>query len=130
MNSFRDLRAATALCLATALALAGSAPAIARNSRALASAPDTGGIQAFYRARGGTPLWFGLSSGNAAQQLMQQLGTAGADNLDANRYHVRALAKVVQAASRGDPIAVQRAETMLSTEFTTYARDLRHDPRG
>ncbi|MEO6582128.1 MAG: L,D-transpeptidase family protein [Sphingomicrobium sp.] len=116
--------------MATGLALAGSTPAAARTNRAAAAAPDSAGVQSFYRARGGAPLWFGPSAGNAAQQLLQQLGTAGADNLNPNRYHVRALAKAVQAASRGDPGEVQRADAMLSTEFTTYVRDLRRGPPG
>jgi murein L,D-transpeptidase YcbB/YkuD len=62
--------------------------------------------------------------------MLQLLGTAWADNLNPNRYHVRALAKAVQAASGGNPVAVQRAEAMLSQEFATYVRDLRHDPHG
>ena len=130
MNSLRDFCAAAALSTVVSLALVSSAPVAAKASRPVAAVPDTGSIVAFYRARGGAPLWFGPSSGNAAQQLLQQLGSAGADNLNPNRYHVRALAKAAQAAASGDPVAVQRAEVMLSKEFATYVRDLRHDPHG
>ena len=130
MNRFKDFRAATALSVVVSLGLVGATPVAARSSRAVAAVPDTASIDQFYRARGGAPLWFGSSSSNAAQQLLQQLASAGADNLNPNRYHVRALAKAAQAASSGDPVAVQRAEAMLSKGFATYVRDLRHDPHG
>ena len=130
MNNLRDFSAASALSVVAALALVSSSPAAARSSRPAAAAADTGSIVEFYRARGGAPLWFGPASGNAAQQALQLLGTAWADNLNPNRYHVRALAKAVQGASSGDPVAVQRAETMLSQAFATYVRDVRHDPHG
>ncbi|MEO8546749.1 MAG: L,D-transpeptidase family protein [Sphingomicrobium sp.] len=138
MNSLRDFRAATrsahsigriagvaAVSLA-ALAVANSVPVPAQASTA---APASGGeIADFYRSRGGSPLWLAPASGNAAQLLLQMLATARADNLNPNRYHVKQLAKLVQAAGGGDPRAVQRAEAMLSQEFVAYARDLRHDP--
>lgn len=130
MNSFRDFGAAAALSVVTALALASSTTAAARTSRPVTVATDPGSIVEFYRARGGAPLWFSPAAGNAAQQMLQLLGTSWADGMNPNRYHIRSLAKAVQAASSGDPVAVQRAETMLSLEFATYARDLRHDPHG
>jgi murein L,D-transpeptidase YcbB/YkuD len=127
--SLRMVAGTAALALAAAtLSIANSSPAAARPSQSYA-VPDTGGVTEFYRARGGAPLWFAPRSGNAAQQLVQLLSTAWADNLNPNRYHARALAKAVQAASRGDPIVVQRAEAMLSQEFVAFARDLQHDPR-
>ena len=142
MNYFRDFGTTTrrargirngiaaALSITAALGLVSSAPATARASRPDASVPDPGTIAEFYRARGGAPLWFGPASGNAAQQMLQLLGSAWADNLNPNRYHIRALAKAAQAAARGDPVAVQRAEAMMSQEFATYVRDQRHDPHG
>ena len=130
MNNLRNFCAVAALPVVVSLAMVSSTPALAKASRPAASVPDIGSIVAFYRARGGAPLWFGPTAGNAAPQLLQLLGTAWADNLNPNRYHVRALAKAVQAAASGDPLAVQRAETLLSKEFATYVRDLRHDPRG
>ena len=145
MNNLREFRTAVrpvhslrrvvggalALSLAAAsLAIANSTPAAAVASRPGSAIPDSGGINDFYRARGGAPLWFAPASGTAAPQLLQLLSTARADNLDPNRYHVKALAKAVQAASGGNPIAVQRADAMLSQEFVAYARDLRHDPHG
>ena len=39
-----------------------------------------------------------------------------------------ALSRAVADARSGNPAAVQRAEAMLSSALSTYARDLRHDP--
>ena len=124
-------RGAAALSLiAAALVTANSTPAAALSSRSVSANPDSSGVTDFYRARGGAPLWFAPTSGNAAQQLLQLLSTARADNLNPKRYHGNALAKAVQAAASGNPVAVQRAEAMLSQDFVTYARDLEHDPHG
>ena len=122
MKGYVALGAAAAALLG---ASTGFNPAPAQ--AAAASAFD-GDVAAFYRARGGAPLWFGPSAGNAAQQLVQLLATAQADNLNPRRYNPRGLSRAVEAASRGDPAAVQRAEAMLSTAFVSYARDLKHDP--
>ena len=94
-----------------------------------AAQPALGGeIANFYRSRGGAPLWFSPRSGTAAQQLVQLLATAQADNLNPRRYNARGLARAVQDASTGNPVAVQRAEAMLSAAFVAYARDQKHDP--
>jgi len=116
----------TAAAIAVGSASLGLAP---RPTASTAAIPDDGGVANFYRARGGAPLWFSPSSGNAAQQMVQLLGSASADNLDPRRYQVKALARAVGAASSGDPRAVEQADTMLSQAFVTYVRDLRHDPR-
>ena len=115
---------------AAAVALTVAAPMSLPIAPAQAAASAEGAeVAAFYRARGGASLWFSPTSGNAAQQLIQQLGTAQADNLNPRRYNARGLARAVQAASRGDPAAVRRADLMLSQALVTYARDLKHDPR-
>ena len=101
-----------------------SAPALAR-----AAPSRDGGVDAFYRARGGNLLWFASGSGAAAQQLVSLLATAQADNLNPKRYNVRALSRAVEEA-RGNPAAAQRADIMLSQAFVAYARDQRHDPGG
>ena len=114
-----------------AATLAAAAPfAIPLSSaQAAKSSVDAGEVSAFYRARGSAPLWFGPNAGNASQQLIQQLGTAQADNLNPRRYDVRGLTRAVQAASqRRDPASVQRAELLLSQALVAYARDLKHDP--
>jgi murein L,D-transpeptidase YcbB/YkuD len=132
VQSFTKIAGVAVLSLAAAaFPIAGSTPAAARPSQPSPYAvPETGNsVGDFYRSRGGAPLWFAAKSGNAAQQLLQLLGTAQADNLNPNRYRVKALAKLVQAAQRGDRVAAQRAEGMLSQAYITYARDLQHDPR-
>jgi murein L,D-transpeptidase YcbB/YkuD len=113
------------------LALVSAAPAALSVATAPAAAQpvDGGEIAAFYRARGGAPLWFVHGPG-AAQQLLQLLATVQADNLNPRRYNVKALARAVQAASTGNPGAVQQAEAMLSAAFVAYARDQKHDPGG
>ena len=123
----------TSLTVAAALAVGaaafGVAPRPAESSAAaLVAADESSAVASFYRSRGGTPLWFSPRSGPAAQQLVQLLGSASADNLDPRRYNVRNLARAVQAAASGNPIAVQQAEAMLSTAFVAYVRDLKHDP--
>jgi len=123
----------TSLTVAAALAVGaaafGVAPRPAESSAAaLAAADESSAVASFYRSRGGAPLWFSPRSGPAAQQLVQLLGSASADNLDPRRYNVRNLARAVQAAASGNPIAVQQAEAMLSTAFVAYVRDLKHDP--
>ncbi len=99
-------------------------------TQASAQAVEGGEIADFYRARDGAPLWFAPRSGGAAQQLVQLLATAQADNLNPKRYNVRALQRAVQEANSGAPGAVQRAEAMLSAAFVAYARDQKHDPGG
>ena len=117
------------------LGLAAAAIAVPLTGRmtpasAAAVAPATdAGIAAFYRARGGAPLWLAAGSGAAAQQLISLLATSQADHLNPKRYNVRALQRAVADARAGGP-AVQRAEAMLSQAFVAYARDQRHDPGG
>ncbi len=123
----------TSLTLAAALAVGaatlGLAPRPAESSAAAVGSADEGSaVASFYRARGGAPLWFSPRSGAAAQQLVQLLSTASADNLDPRRYNVRNLTRAVAAASGGNPGAVRQAEAMLSSAFVAYVRDLKHDP--
>ncbi|HWC55466.1 MAG TPA: hypothetical protein VG434_00670, partial [Sphingomicrobium sp.] len=116
------------LGLGTAIALpmaASSVPVAA----ARPSMPD-GGVAAFYRARGGAPLWFAPNSGAAQQQLISLLATSQADHLNPRGYNVKALQRAVDDARGGGAGAVQRAELMLSQAFVAYARDQRHDPGG
>ena len=107
----------------------GIAPRPTASSAAgIGAADQSAAVASFYRSRGGAPLWFAPRSGAAAQQLVQLLSTASADNLDPRRYQPQRLARAVQAASSGNPAAVQQAEAMLSTAFVQYVRDLKHDP--
>jgi len=123
-----SLSAAAAIALGTAFL--GIAPRPAQSVAARPVVSDEGAaIAAFYRSRGGAPLWFAPRSGPAAQQLIQLLTTASAENLDPRRYDTRNLARLVQAAQRGNPEAIRQAEARLSNAFVTYVRDQKHDPR-
>ena len=116
--------------VAAALAVAAPLSMPVTPAFAARKSAEAGEVAAFYRARGGASLWFSPRSGNAVQQLIQQLGTAQADNLDPRRYNVRGLQRAVQnAMQRRDPGSVQRADMMLSQALVTYVRDLKRDPR-
>src|SRR5206468_174869 len=122
----RPLRRTVAGALIAAAGVA-VAPQMLATAPAHAQAVDSD-VAAFYRARGGAPLWFSPRSGAAAQQLVQLLATAQADHLNPKRYNVRALQSAVSAAMSGNPAAVQRADAALSSAFVAYVRDLKHDP--
>lgn len=130
MTNIRNLSATLALSLASGAMALASTPAQAQRDRpAVADAEIGGSIAAFYRSRGGAPLWFSPTSGASVQNLMLLLSTAQADGLNPNRYNVRGLSRVVRDASRGNPAALQRAEIMLSEAFVNYARDQKRDPK-
>src|SRR4051794_1745671 len=116
------------ISVALALAVSLAAPVSMQAQPAAAQSLDGGEIAAFYRARGGAPLWFSPRAGAAAQQLVQLIATAQADNLNPKRYNIRGLQRALQDAQTGNPAAVQRAEAMFSAAFVTYADDQRHDP--
>lgn len=119
------------LSLGLAVATAALATPIAIHIQpAAAQSVDGSGVASFYHARGDAPLWLAPRSGTAAEQLIQLLSTAQADNLNPRRYNVKALARAVQAAQNGSPSAVHQAEVMLSSAFVAYARDQKHDPGG
>jgi murein L,D-transpeptidase YcbB/YkuD len=113
------------LCIAATAAVPLAAPVQAKSP---AIVPFDSEIAQFYRARGSAPLWFGRTSGAAADQLIQLLASAQADHLNPRNYDPRGLARAVAEARSGNPVAVQRAEAMLSAAFVAYARDQRHDP--
>jgi murein L,D-transpeptidase YcbB/YkuD len=121
------LTAAAAVALGTAFLGIAPGPTESVAARPVV-APQGAEISAFYRSRGGAPLWFAPRSGAAAVQLIQLLTTASAENLDPRRYDTRTLARLVQAAQRGNPEAIRQAEARLSQAFVTYVRDQKHDP--
>src|SRR3569623_1841563 len=116
--------AALALAVAAPVVLAAPTPALAaRNDDSSAE------VVAFYRSRGYQPLWFSARSVAAAQQLTQLLLTARADNRNPNNYRAKAVASAVRAAAASrDPMAIRRADMMLSQAFEDYVRDLKRDP--
>jgi len=137
----RDTRAGTSPArtflrlsgVAAALVLAAAPlPSFAATSTTAAAAQLTAshgaGVNDFYRARGGRPLWLAPQSGTSAQLMLGLLTSASADGLNPNRYQVRKIASALRAAGRGDLRAVSRAESMLSQAFVSYATDLRRAP--
>ena len=111
-------------------AIAAAVPMATHIQPAAAQGVSDSDIADFYRSRGGAPLWLSPRSDGAAQQLIQLLSTAQADNLNPRRYNVRGLSRALQDAQTGNPAAVQRAEAMLSAAFVAYAEDQKRDPGG
>ena len=116
--------------VACAVALAMPAATNVGPAHAAPASAAAADVNAFYRSRGGAPLWLSPRAGAAAQQLIQLLATAQADNLNPRRYNTRALERAVNSARGGDPRAVQRAEAALSQAFVSYVQDLKRDPGG
>ncbi|MEA3057945.1 MAG: L,D-transpeptidase YcbB [Sphingomonadales bacterium] len=104
------------------LAPAAAAPA------PVAANPAGQGVDEFYRARNGAPLWFAPSSGDAADQLVALLSTASLDGLEPDKYHAAALQQAIAAARGGKRKDVDAADRALSDAFVAYVSDLRHDP--
>ena len=73
---------ACALALVAAPLATGTASARGASRIAATQADE---INAFYRARGGAPLWLSPGSGAAAQELVQLLAIEQADNLNPRR---------------------------------------------
>jgi hypothetical protein len=82
--------------------VAATVPMAIQVAPAAAQSFDGGDIAAFYGARGGAPLWFAPASDGAAQQLVQLLATAQADNLNPRRYNIRGLQRALQDGRSGD----------------------------
>jgi len=124
----RPLNGFLALGLVSALAVPPSGGAT--TAVAAPRSSEAGEVAAFYRARGGAPLWLSQGSGAAEQQLISLLATAEADRLNPKRYNLKGLRRVLDQARGGDRGASQRAEMMLSEAFVAYARDQKRDPGG
>ena len=120
--------AAAALMIASAPLPLSAAQAPAPTPAAQ-SANNGDGIEHFYRARAGRPLWLAPQAGNAAQLLLGLLESAAADGLDPAKFQVSAISSALAAARSGDIRAVNQAERLLSQAFVAYARDLRRDPK-
>src|SRR5437762_3286780 len=88
----RSLKVAVVLSLA-AISVAAPIAVGTPPAQAAARAPAVDSdVAAFYRQRGGAPLWFAPHSVGAAQQLLMLLTTARADGLNPNRYNVKGVA--------------------------------------
>jgi murein L,D-transpeptidase YcbB/YkuD len=127
-RTFVKLGSVAAAFAVAATPLLASGPATASAGAATASAAAAAmaaDSAAFYRARGGRPLWLAPQSGPAAQHLLSLLSTAQVDGLNPKRYDVRRIDRALREARSGNPAAVMRAEAVLSDAYVAYARDLR-----
>lgn len=91
--------------------------------------PISGAISKFHDDRNGEPLWLGAKSGDAAQQLVRLLATAEVDGIGKGEFEPGSLLIAIREASGRDPVAVRRADELLSEAFVTYARRLQRDPK-
>jgi len=82
----------------------------------------------FYTARHGQPLWFGPTSGYAAQAFVELLKNAKNDGLDPQQYGLDALQKALADAASGKRKDIGRADAMFSQAFASYVSDLRQQP--
>ena len=135
---FRHLVAALSLCVAFVPAAeagaveypassSGSASASSEISRTLRAAVAADReVATFYRSRDYRPLWLiGGMVRPEAEHVVTLLRNAAADGLDPDRYNPDALSEAIVAAQDGDPVALARAEFMLSDALAAYASDLR-----
>ena len=115
--------AAAVLALAAPLALPASASAAPTAS--VPGRPGQG-LNDFYAARGGMPLWFehGQPS-QAASLLLDMISNAGVDGLDPAAYRPRDIDRALRSAWGGNPRAVRQADFLLSQALVAYVRDLR-----
>jgi murein L,D-transpeptidase YcbB/YkuD len=105
---------------------ASTAPAA---SAAVAAPQSTQSIADFYRARKGAPLWLSAESGDAAQQLIALLSSAGIDGLNPQKYFTAQLTEsLAKARAKNKRKDIERADEALSEAFVAYVRDLRQDP--
>ncbi len=131
---FRHVVAALSLCAAFipaaeagAETLPPSASISSEVSRTLrAAVAGNRDVVPFYRARDYRPVWLiGGMVRPEAQQVIDLVRNAAADGLDPDRYDADGLAEAVAAAEGRDPVALARAESMLSAALAAYASDLR-----
>lgn len=117
-----------AVALAAGAAILPASAAQAAMPAAQLSQPFAGpGINDFYAARGGQPLWL-AGDGSAAAKLLDLLRTADADGLDPAAYHPRELDDALRAAWGGKPSKVRKADALLSQAFVAYVSDLKRPP--
>ena len=122
---FTALAVAAFLGLSDVSALAAK-PDYNDTSEALRSlAPSGRQLKAFYAARGYQPIWFsGQRPTSAASQLLDLMGSAELDGLDARDYRPDRLRDALEAARTGGPEDVAKAEGAISRALIAYVRDL------
>ena len=120
---------AAAALLAPGTAIAQSSPAASVAAAAAASQPQGQSVADFYKARKGAPLWLSAEAGDAAQQLIGLLSSAGIDGLNPQKYFTAQLTESLERArAKNKRKDIERADQALSEAFVAYVRDLRQDP--
>ncbi|MET0241410.1 MAG: L,D-transpeptidase family protein [Sphingobium sp.] len=85
-----------------------------------------GALKRFYAERGYAPLWLrGDAVGPAASDFVGFLRTAKLDGLRPSSYDIDKLREAIGAARGGDPLALAKAELLLSDTFAKFVRDQR-----
>ena len=108
---------------------AATVPAVPAPFRMFGTAED-GGVDAFYAARRGAPLW--LSNGPnsaAAQKLISILQRAPIDGL-ASGPELAGRAQVLISQASGDRSALLEADKLLSAAWVQYVQTIHRSPRG
>ncbi|HEX5258678.1 MAG TPA: L,D-transpeptidase family protein [Sphingomicrobium sp.] len=113
-----------------AAAVVAPAPAAAQSAPVAAAPASAMGqtIADFYQARKNAPLWLTPAAGDAAQQLIDVLESAGLDGLSPQKYYTPELESDLQAVRSGKKKYTIRADQALSQAFVAYVQDLRQDP--
>jgi L,D-transpeptidase YcbB len=111
------------------LSVAQAAPAsgFAQAAAAVAAVPGQG-VDDFYKARKGAPLWLTPGAGGSAEQLVSLLSTASLDGLNPDAFHVTSLQQALEKARDGRKKDIEQADRMLSAAFVAYVDALRTDP--
>jgi murein L,D-transpeptidase YcbB/YkuD len=123
VNRVRLFLCLLAACLAAPPAAAATPPA----GRAAIDAD----VAAFYRSRGGRPLWVvGNRLRPEAEALLSALAFAGRNGFDPAHYGARDIGIAAEAGRSGDKAALARAELLLSQGYARYVRDLRRPGGG
>ena len=99
------------------------APAAAATAQRMESIAPAG-IDSFYRARAGQPLWLAPGNADAVNALIALFDSAPLDGIDPAPLNLKQLKKALRSAD-GNSAAAMRAETMLSDAFVRYVRALR-----
>jgi L,D-transpeptidase YcbB len=128
VHFFQKMMAAAAALMLAVVPAPASAATAAAPVRAQHAVAATQTVDDFYRGRNNYPLWLAPNAGDAAQQLINLMSTAGLDGLDPGKYHVAELQQAIDAAKTGKRKRVEEADRMLSQAFAAYVADLRQDP--
>jgi murein L,D-transpeptidase YcbB/YkuD len=79
---------------------------------------------------GERPQWVMQGNSRAALRLIALLESADLDGLNPKQFKVKSLKGAVRSATRGNPAAMARANTMLGRALISYVTALRSSPSG